>query len=121
MFVAAMDEAMTEPKPILSHPYFAPQTVPRNVQVLSNWHTLDDQSLSMQSIKQLLSNSIPTIRRRNFLSEDECQRLVEIIQTHEIVHASWISAGALLMVSFAGNLQPRSRIPTCGDCRHHTI
>jgi hypothetical protein len=56
----------------------------QNIQVISNWQTLEDQPLSKESINNLFLNTIPCIRHRNFLSKDECDRLVEVINTHQI-------------------------------------
>ncbi len=53
--------------------------------VNSNWTTLEDQPLTGGSVKDLIENTIPSIRRRNFLSKNECSQLVGLIQQHQIV------------------------------------
>jgi hypothetical protein len=61
--------------------------VPRSskTQVNSNWRTLEDQPLTNRSINDLLANAIPSIRHPNFLSKEECERLVKIVTAHQIV------------------------------------
>ena len=86
-----------------AYPHVSTPSAYKSIQVLSNWHTLDDQPLSSQSIKELFSNTISTIRHPNFLSAEECARIVEIIRTEEIVrfchYAVWSKADSV------GNLQ----------------
>ncbi|GAD98458.1 hypothetical protein SNOG_14103 [Paecilomyces variotii No. 5] len=50
-----------------------------------NWTTFETRSISRQNFQDLLQNRIPDVRVRRFLSADECQSLVKIIKTHEIV------------------------------------
>ncbi|KAJ8123797.1 hypothetical protein ONZ43_g338 [Nemania bipapillata] len=50
----------------------------------TNWKTLHDQPLTTRSVNDLLQNTIPAIRHRNFLSADECSKLVDIVQKHQI-------------------------------------
>ncbi|KAI1106531.1 hypothetical protein F4804DRAFT_300304 [Jackrogersella minutella] len=64
----------------ITQPYRASPGLPVN----SNWSTLEDQPLTYRSVKNLLENTIPTIRQRNFLSNDECKKLVEIIKDHGV-------------------------------------
>ena len=72
----------------LDIPAYPPLSTPpafKPIQISSNWHTLDDQPLSSRSINELFSNTISTIRHPNFLSTEECARVVKIIRTEEIV------------------------------------
>jgi hypothetical protein len=50
----------------------------------TNWTTLEDQPLTGQSVKDLIRNAIPAIRHRSFLTADECNKLVHIVQQHQI-------------------------------------
>jgi hypothetical protein len=51
----------------------------------SNWHTIKDQPLTSSSLRSLFSNNIPSIRHRNLLSSQECQHLVDVVNTHTMV------------------------------------
>ena len=50
------------------------------------WRELEDHPLSKDSLASLFSNTIPSIRVPGFLSEDECQRLLNIVKTSPMVH-----------------------------------
>lgn len=50
-----------------------------------NWTTFETRSMSRQNFQDLLQNRIPDVRVRRFLSADECESLVKIIKTHQIV------------------------------------
>lgn len=55
------------------------------IKVLSNWNTLADQSLHARSLWNLFRNIIPSIRHTNFLTADECARLMDVIRSQKIV------------------------------------
>lgn len=56
------------------------------------WKHVKDETLSTQSLSNLLKNSIPTIRVKQFLSSQECTRLADVVSTHKIVRVSCSSA-----------------------------
>jgi hypothetical protein len=47
-----------------------------------------DQPLSKQSLYDLLSNKIPAIRVKQFLSEDECKGMTDVVSSHKIACAA---------------------------------
>ncbi|KAI0502804.1 hypothetical protein F5B22DRAFT_640628 [Xylaria bambusicola] len=56
-----------------------------NVQsVHTNWFTFGEETLSSESIQRLLENRIPVVREKQFLTAEECRKLLEITKTHEI-------------------------------------
>lgn len=61
-----------------------PEPIVPKLQVTTNWRTLEDQPLTETSFRDLLSNNIPSIRHENFLSRDECQSLVNILESPKI-------------------------------------
>lgn len=60
----------------------------RKIQVTSSWTTLDEQPLTGESIAELFSNAIPVVRYPKLLSTEECARLVDIINTVQVVSSS---------------------------------
>ncbi|KAG8161537.1 hypothetical protein KVR01_008524 [Diaporthe batatas] len=50
----------------------------------THWKSLDDHSLSKPSLLDLFANNIPLVRERNFLSDEECNAMHEILLTHKI-------------------------------------
>jgi hypothetical protein len=51
----------------------------------SNWRSIADQPLTKASLMSLFNNSIAGIRHKDFLSSEECQRLVDVVTTHKMV------------------------------------
>lgn len=80
-FASIVSPAFTVPSPVAP-----PVSTQEKVQVVSNWHTLEDAPLSKRSLHQLFSNTIPSIRNAGFMSSEDCSALVDIIKTHKIVH-----------------------------------
>lgn len=62
-----------------------PSTSSHGIPVNSNWKAIEDQPLTGKSVHDLLENAIPAVRHQNFLSKEECSKLVDIIQEHGIV------------------------------------
>ncbi|KAK6511886.1 hypothetical protein TWF481_000790 [Arthrobotrys musiformis] len=61
--------------------YFGPvalQTVP------TNWRTFEDQPLTKSNIIDLFANRIPVVRQKNFLNQDELNKMLEIVKAHEL-------------------------------------
>ncbi|EMR71343.1 putative signal transduction protein [Eutypa lata UCREL1] len=61
-----------------------PSTSSHGIPVNSNWKAIEDQPLTGKSVHDLLENAIPAVRHQNFLSKEECSKLVDIIQEHGI-------------------------------------
>ena len=57
----------------------------RQIHVISNWTTFDEQPLSGESIAELFSNTIPAVRYPKLFSTEECAKLVDIIKTAHVV------------------------------------
>jgi hypothetical protein len=55
------------------------------LQIISNWKTLEDQPLTKVSLQELFSNEIPCVRHKGFLSHEECERMVRIVQDTKFV------------------------------------
>ncbi|OCL05614.1 hypothetical protein AOQ84DRAFT_298585 [Glonium stellatum] len=69
----------------------------------SNWIKIEEQPLSSESLADLFSNRIPALRVRNFLSAQECERMVNVIQTQKIIDKE----GYFRAVAGARQLQSR--------------
>ncbi|KAI0974374.1 hypothetical protein F4678DRAFT_458341 [Xylaria arbuscula] len=52
--------------------------------IQTNWSTFREAAVTSESVLQLLQNQIPVIREKEFLTQDECQRLLEITKSHKI-------------------------------------
>lgn len=91
-------------QPITCHRYMTASTAAREVpmpsDVPSNWYTHKTLPLSKQNIRHLFQNRIPDIRARKFLSADECQSLVKIIKTQQIVRILWMCPWASKVAYF---------------------
>jgi hypothetical protein len=59
---------------------------PKN-NIQTNWKTFGDQPMTLASLLGVFANRIPVVRERGFLTQDECQKMLEIIKTHELVKA----------------------------------
>lgn len=51
----------------------------------THWRSLEDHSLSKSSLLDAFANNIPLVREGGFLSEEECNAILDILQTHKIV------------------------------------
>jgi hypothetical protein len=56
--------------------------------VYKKWRSLHDENLSSRSLTGLLNNDIPAIRVPQFLSSEECNRMVDVVSSHKIVRKS---------------------------------
>ncbi|RYP72515.1 hypothetical protein DL771_004155 [Monosporascus sp. 5C6A] len=50
----------------------------------TNWKTFEEQGLNKQSISDVFAGSIPAIRQKEFLSQEECWKMVEVLKSHKI-------------------------------------
>ncbi|KAK7966862.1 uncharacterized protein PG986_001139 [Apiospora aurea] len=57
----------------------------REYSVKTNWSTFVDQQMTGHTASQLLSNQIPVVRAKGFLTPEECEKMLAILKTHEIV------------------------------------
>lgn len=51
----------------------------------THWRSLEDHSLSKSSLLDAFANNIPLVRERAFLTDEECNAMLDILQTHKIV------------------------------------
>lgn len=51
----------------------------------THWRSLEDNPLSKTTLLDAFANNIPLVRERDFLSEDECNSMLDILQGHKIV------------------------------------
>ncbi|KAK9418508.1 putative Prolyl 4-hydroxylase alpha subunit Fe(2+) 2OG dioxygenase domain-containing protein [Seiridium unicorne] len=51
----------------------------------TNWKTVEEQEMSKQSLFDVFSGSIPVIRQKKFLSQEECEKMVGVLKSHEIL------------------------------------
>lgn len=64
-----------------------------------SWRHIDDESLTNQSLSDLLRNKIPAIRVQQFLSRQECQRMADVVATYKIVRYPLLSRFCLLFLN----------------------
>lgn len=53
--------------------------------VSTHWRTTEVQSLNKKSLFDCFAGTIPVIRQKDFLSQDECAKMVEVLKSHKIV------------------------------------
>jgi hypothetical protein len=58
---------------------------PEKHTVETNWHTFADQPLNSRSFVDVLANKTPVVREKAFLTQDECDKMLKIVQTHSLV------------------------------------
>ena len=51
----------------------------------SHWNAVGDEPVTAETISALLSNSLSNLGVKDFLSRQECARMVNVIRTHPIV------------------------------------
>lgn len=59
------------------------EPVKHNIQ--TNWKTVEEQELTRESILYILSGTVPVIRQKGFLSQEECSKMVDVLKSHKIV------------------------------------
>ncbi|KAK1564267.1 uncharacterized protein LY79DRAFT_136241 [Colletotrichum navitas] len=52
--------------------------------VTTNWSTFEDQPMSSGALIDVFADRIPVVRVKNFLTSDECTRMLEVIRTHQL-------------------------------------
>jgi hypothetical protein len=58
----------------------------RQYDIQTNWSTFEDQEMTKNAMMSLFANEIPVVRQKHFLSPDECETLLEILKTHQMVY-----------------------------------
>ncbi|PHH61408.1 hypothetical protein CDD81_379 [Ophiocordyceps australis] len=56
------------------------------LQLSTTWTTLEDQPLTKDNLDQLFFNEIPSIRQKNFLTTEECARMVKVVESATFGH-----------------------------------
>jgi hypothetical protein len=56
--------------------------------VQTNWRTFEDQPLSMGSLIDVFAGRIPVVRVPDFLTQDEREKMLEIVKEHQLVSAT---------------------------------
>ncbi|KAH9907585.1 hypothetical protein F4778DRAFT_546752 [Xylariomycetidae sp. FL2044] len=56
----------------------------RQYSIRTNWYTCDEQPMGAKSLHDLFSGTLPVIRQQRFLSEEECEKMVEVLLAHKI-------------------------------------
>jgi hypothetical protein len=51
----------------------------------TNWSTFTDQKLTSRSLIDVFANRTPVVRVKGFLDPEECQRMLQVVRTHDIV------------------------------------
>lgn len=58
---------------------------PKQHNLTTNWKTLEVQAMNKQSLFDVFAGTIPVIRQKDFLSKEECEKMVKVLKTHDIV------------------------------------
>lgn len=51
----------------------------------TRWATIHEQDLNRQSLFDVFAGTLPAIRQKEFLTQEECAKMVEVLKTHQIV------------------------------------
>lgn len=51
----------------------------------TNWKTFRDQTVNKSTLTDLFANRIPVVRVPEVLSPSECEKMLRIVETHELV------------------------------------
>ena len=58
---------------------------PKQHSLTTNWKTLEVQPMNKKSLFDVFAGTVPVVRQKDFLSNEECKRMVEVLKTHDIV------------------------------------
>ncbi|KAI9168049.1 Leucinostatins biosynthesis cluster protein S [Paramyrothecium foliicola] len=61
--------------------FFSP---PATHDLKTNWKTFEAQDMNKRSLFDVFTGSIPAIRQKEFLSQEECKMMAEVFRTHDI-------------------------------------
>ncbi|KAK7911859.1 signal transduction protein [Apiospora marii] len=50
----------------------------------TNWRTFHDQPVTADSVIDLFANRVPVLREKGLLSAEECDKMLQIVNTHEL-------------------------------------
>ncbi|KAK8066213.1 signal transduction protein [Apiospora hydei] len=83
--------------------------------VKTNWSTFEDQQMNGHTVSQLLSNQIPVVRAKGFLTLEECEKMLAILKTHEMARSLQLrwktEAGIDILDRVAGKIQEVTGVP----------
>jgi hypothetical protein len=51
----------------------------------TNWRAFEEQEISKQSLLDVFAGTVPVIRQKEFLSQEECAKMVRVLESHKIV------------------------------------
>lgn len=55
----------------------------------STWKTFKEQEMNKQSLLDIFSGTVPVIRQKEFLTQAECEKMIEVLKSHKIVRSSY--------------------------------
>lgn len=73
---------------------------PEKHTIHTNWHTFEDQSLSLGSLIDVFANRIPAVRVPKILTGAERRKMLEIIKTQNLVFAAYPDCKKLMLNAF---------------------
>ncbi|KAI1852969.1 hypothetical protein JX265_012858 [Neoarthrinium moseri] len=94
---------------------------PRKYTRETNWKTFKEQSMSKQSLLDVFAGTIPVLRQKEFLSRQECARMVDVLESHKIASTTLSTYGLEWDVSEAYSLQDRWKNELGIDIVHRII
>ncbi|KAK2038822.1 hypothetical protein LZ31DRAFT_477883 [Colletotrichum somersetense] len=66
---------------LVNEKHFGP---PAKATVTTNWTTFEDQPISSKALIDVFADRIPVVRVKNFLTLDECTRMLGVVRTHHL-------------------------------------
>lgn len=57
---------------------------PHKHNIQTNWKTFEDQPMTTTSVMDVFANRTPVVREQGFLTPQECERMLQIVKTHEL-------------------------------------
>ncbi|KAF3019266.1 hypothetical protein E8E14_005885 [Neopestalotiopsis sp. 37M] len=57
---------------------------PKKHALETNWKTFAEEGMSKQSLFDVFAGTTPAIRQKNFLSQEECQQMTRVLESHKI-------------------------------------
>lgn len=59
--------------------------------------------MSLETLIDVFANRIPVVRSSNFLTRDECDKMLEIVKAHQLVSNTFTTISALLTWAGSSN------------------
>jgi hypothetical protein len=85
---------------------FGPSTAKN---VATNWKTFEDQPISPRSLMDVFANRTPVVRVKEFLTQDECERMLQVVRTHKLVS---MPDNTIITHELQLNQEKLNRVPT---------